>query len=211
MNTKARILSIAVIFLSVTLNAQETGNKSHIWSFEGKKIKSIGTYISLSGTYSPLNNNDAYWLGGRIGLVFNDRWTIGIGGNALDYDHQLTTLVNDGTYRLQAAYGGMFIEHLIPLKDWGKFGVSWLSGKGLTYFQYDKEYAESRSWYDEIIDVEDFAVNELGVEFQIRVYKNWWLGAQASYRLTSPIELEGENDYFLKDYSAGISVKWGLF
>lgn len=212
MKTKVIIASAILILASVIVKAQETERKNYIWSFEGKKKNhTVGSYVGLSGTYSPLKSDDAYWLGGRIGIVFDKKWTIGIGGNALDYDHKLSQLVNDGTYRLQAGYAGFFIERLFPLKDWGKIGVSWLSGKGITYFQYDKEYAESRPWYDEIIDVEDFAINELGVEFQVRVYRNWWLGAQASYRLTSPIELQGEDDFFLRDYSVGISAKWGIF
>ncbi len=212
MKTRVIILSAILFLLSVYSKAQETENKNYIWSYEGKKkINTIGTYIGLSGSYSPLNNTDSYWLGGRIGIVFNQKWTIGVGGNALDYDRQLSELVDDGTYRLQAGYAGLFVERLFPLKDWGKLGVSWLGGSGITFFEYDNEYTGSKEWYEEIVDMDDFAINELGVEFQVRVYKNWWMGAHASYRLTSPVEMKGEDEYFLRDYSAGVSVKWGIF
>lgn len=212
MKTKVFITTAVLVLGSLFAKAQNNDHKNYIWSYEGKKkTNTIGSYVGLSGTYSPLKGKNSYWLGGRIGVVFNNKWTIGIGGNLLDYDKQLDELVNDGTYRLQAGYGGLFVERLFSLQNWGKISMSWLSGSGITFFEYDKEYAESREWYQEIIDMEDFAINELGVEFQIRVYKNWWLGAQASYRLTSPIEMKGEDEFFLRDYSAGISVKWGIF
>jgi len=212
MKTKVIITSTILILTSILTQAQESKHKDYIWAYEGKKKShKVGTYLGLSGSYSPLKNSDSYWLGGRIGVVFDKKWTVGIGGNVLDYDKNLDDLVNDGTYRLQAGYAGMFVERIVPLKDWGKLSASWLSGKGITYFQYNNEYAESRPWYQELIDIEDFAINELGVEMQFRVYHNWWLGAQASYRLTSPIEMEGEDDFFLRDYSVGISLKWGIF
>lgn len=212
MNTKVIIASTILVLSSVIVKAQESDNKDHIWSFNGKKrTHTIGSYASLSGTYSPLKGDNAFWLGGRIGVVFDQRWTAGVGGNLLNYDKKLDELVTDGKYRLEAGYAGLFIEHLVPLKNWGKIGVSWLSGKGTATYRYDKDYAETRPWYEEIIDTEQFAANEFGVEFQVRVYRNWWLGAQANYRFTSPIELKGEDDFFLRDYSAGISVKWGIF
>jgi len=212
MKTKVILTTSILMLLSVFVNAQKPENKDHIWSYEGrKKNHTIGTYVSISGTYSPLKGDHSYWLGGRIGLVFDKKWTIGVGGNVLDYDKKLTELVTDGEYRLEAAYSGMFLERLFPLKDWGKIGVSWLSGMGVTSYRYDNEYAESRPWYEEIIDTERFAVNELSLEFQLRIYHNWWLGAKAGYRLTSPIKLKGEDDFFLRDYDAGITVKWGVF
>lgn len=212
MKTKVNIVSAILVISSLVLKAQENNYKDHIWSFEGKKhTHTIGSYLSLSGSYSPLKNDDAYWLGGRIGVVFDKRWSIGVGGNVLDYDKHLDQLVNDGTYRLEAGYAGLFLEHIVPLKDWGKISFSNLSGLGITSLKYDKEYAESRPWYEETIDTENFSSNEFGLELQIRVYENWWLGAHANYRLTSPIELEGEDDFFLRDYSAGISITWGIF
>ena len=212
MKTRVIILSAILFLLSVYSKAQETQNRNYIWTYEGKKrTHAIGTYVGLSGTYSPLKGEDAYWLGARIGVVFNQKWTIGVGGNALDYDKELSELVDDGTYRLQAGYAGLFVERLFPLKDWGKLSISWLGGSGITFFEYDKVYTESKEWYEEIVDMDDFAVNELGVEFQVRVYKNWWMGAHTRYRLTSAVEMKGENEFFLRDYSAGVSVKWGIF
>lgn len=212
MKTKVFIATAILVFVSVFAKSQNNEHKDHIWSYEGKKKNhTIGSYVGLSGTYSPLKGENSYWLGGRIGIVFDKKWTIGVGGSLLDYDKHLDELVTDGTYRLQAGYGGLFVERLFSIQDWGKIGLSWLSGSGVTFFEYDKEYAESREWYQEIIDIEDFAINELGIELQLRVYRNWWLGAQASYRLTSPIELKGEDEFFLRDYSVGITVKYGIF
>jgi len=212
MKTKVFITTIILVLGSAFAKAQTDNHKNYIWSFEGKKKNNtVGSYVELSGSYSPLKKSDSYWLGGRIGIVFNQKWALGVGGNVLDYDRQHSELVNDGTYRLQAGYAGLFVERLFHLKDWGKISISWLSGSGITFFEYDKEYTGSKEWYEEIVDMDDFAVNELGVEFQVRVYKNWWMGAHVRYRLSSPVEMKGEDDLFLTDYSSGVSIRWGIF
>mgnify|MGYP001168463065 FL=1 len=212
MKTKVFITVAILTFSSLIGKSQDSDSKNYIWSYEGKKkTHTIGTYAGLSGSYSPIGNSSAYWYGGRVGLVFDKRWTIGIGGNVLNYDKHLDEVVSDGTYRLQAAYAGLFVEYIVPFNNWGKLSVSWLSGTGNAYFEYDKDYRESRPWYQEVIDTEKLVANDIGLEFQVKVIGNWWLGAHATYRLTNPVELVGEDEYFLRNYSAGVSVKWGIF
>lgn len=212
MKTKVFITTAILVLGSVFAKAQTNDHENYIWSFEGKtKSHTIGIYVGLSGAYSPIESSSAYWYGGRIGLVFDKQWTIGIGGNVLNYDKHLNEIVSDGTYRLQAAYAGLFVEHIVPFNNWGKLSVSWLSGTGNVFFEYDKDYQESRPWYQEVIDTEKLVANDFGLEFQVRVIGNWWLGAHANYRLTNPVKLIGEDEYFLRNYSTGVSVKWGIF
>lgn len=212
MKTKVFIVSAILLLVIMTTKAQDQTSKSYVWQWQGKtKTHTLGYYGGIYGTYSPVDNRSAQWLSGRLGVVIDKHWGLGIAGSALNYDYHLYKVVNDGTYRLQAGFAGMFIEYLIPIKEWGKVSFSWTTGKGTAFYQYDKDYRENRPWYQEIIDTEDFAVNELGMEVQFRTFRKWWIGAYGSYRLTSPIELMGQDDFFLRNYSVGVSIKYGIF
>lgn len=212
MKTKVFITSAILLLATINVNAQESASKNYVRQWQGKnKTHTLGYYGGIYGTYSPVDNRSAQWISGRLGVVIDRHWGIGIAGSMLNYDYKLNEVVNDGTYRLQAAFTGIFIEYLIPIKEWGKINFSWTTGKGTTFYQYDKEFQEIRPWYQEIIDVEDFAANELGIEVQFRTFRKWWVGAYGSYRLTSPIKLMGQDDFFLRNYSVGVSIKYGIF
>ena len=212
MKTKIWMTTVLTILLGLNAMTQEKARKNYLWSYEGKnKTHTLGMYGGLSGTYSTFSDQPAMWLNGKAGLVFDGRWAIGFAGSAINYDHELDELVDDGTYRLQAGYSGLFVEHIVPIKDWAKFSVSWTTGMGLAFYQYNREFRENRPWYNEYIDVERFAANEFGAEFMVRLAGNWWIGAKGSYRDTSPVKLEGVDEDAFEKLNAGITVRYGIF
>jgi len=212
MKAKTLIFIAIITIAGLNVSGQELSPKNHIWSYNGKnKTHTLGLYGSLYGSYSPVENRAAQWYGGKIGLVLDNRWGIGIAGSVLNYDYNLNQLVSDGTYRLQAGFAGLFVEYILPVSNWAKFSISWTSGTGSAFYEYNKEFRESRPWYQEIIDTETFNVNEIGLDMHFRTIGKWWLGAYGSYKFTSPIELTGTDNYFLQNYSVGISVKYGIF
>ena len=153
----------------------------------------------------------AGWLGARVGVVFDHRFGIGLAGYGLSFDHTLSELAEEGTYHLEAGYTGLFIEYLQPLGRNVKLNFSLLSGMGTAQYRYDKEYREGKPWYNEIIDRTDFHLYEPGIELQVRMAGKWWIGAYGTYRLTSPVEIEGAGEDLLQNYTAGISIKYGIF
>ncbi|MCG6188921.1 hypothetical protein [Maribellus maritimus] len=210
MKTKVWLTIALSGLLCLTSLAQE--KKNYIWSYEGKKrTNTIGLYGGVSGTYSTVMDNSANWLGYKAGLVFNQHWGIGFAGSALNYDKNLDRLVANGTYRLEAGYSGLFLEYIVPLKDKAKLSFSWTTGMGLAQYVYNKEFKENKLWYEEIIDQERFAANELAAEFMFRLAGNWWLGVQGSYRDTSPVELNETADDIFEQFNVGISIKYGIF
>lgn len=212
MKTKAIFMTAGMVLFTLFSKGQNKDHANYIWSYEGKKkTTTIGVYSGLGYSYSEISGRNAGFLSARAGVVFNEKWAVGVGGSALNYDYALDELVTDGTYRLQAAYTGMFVEYIQPFGNWGKASISILSGQGLAFYEYNKDFREGKEWYEELIDVEEFAVFEPGVELGFRIMNNWWLTAQASYLTTSPVELLGQNKNFMENYTVGMGVKWGIY
>ncbi|MFH0756728.1 MAG: hypothetical protein V2B15_05530 [Bacteroidota bacterium] len=211
MKTNALLSIVLALVLSGVAYSQETSSTDDNWSVQGKnRTRTLGFYGGLYGAYSPVGDRSAQWYSARVGVSFNHRWGIGLAGSVLNYDYELSELVTDGTYRLQAGYTGMFVERMLNLAPWSKINLSWTSGAGVAFYQYNKDFREDRPWYEETIDTENFAANELGLELQFKTFGRWWAGLYGSYRLTSPIKLMGTDERFLTDFSAGVSLKYGL-
>lgn len=212
MKTKVWITTVVLILTGLNVLAQEDTHQNYIWNFEGKnKTNTIGLYGGLSGTYSTAFGDPAMWLNTRAGLVFNRRWGVGFANSALNYDKNLDQLVDDGTYRLQVGYSGLFLEYFVPVKNWAKLSISWTTGMGTAFYQYNKEFRENREWYNEYIDAERFAANEFAAEFMVRIAGNFWVGATGSYRDTSPVKLKGTSEDIFEQFNAGISIRYGIF
>lgn len=209
---KTIILNLLIVFTTVGTWAQEKDAGNYLFTIKGKnKPHEVGLYGSLSGSYSETLLKPSGWLGGRVGVVFNHRWAFGWAGNALYFDRKLDQLVTDGTYHLQAGYAGLFAEYMQPLGKNLKINFSIVSGAGLAFYQYDKDFAEDRPWYQEKIDQETFHVFEPGVELMARISKRWWLGINGSYRNTSPVKLMGTDERLFNKFNGGLSIRYGIF
>lgn len=209
---KTIILSVFTVLVGLCALAQENDSKNYLFTLKGKnKIHEIGLYGGLSGTYSETLSKPSGWLGAKAGFVFNHKWTFGWAGNALYFDRRLDKVVTDGTYHLEAGYAGVFAEYMQPLGKNMKISFSILSGAGLALYKYDKEYAENRPWYQEIIDEETFTIFEPGIEVMTKLGSHWWLGINGSYRNTSPVKLTGTDDMLFNKFNGGISIRYGIF
>lgn len=212
MKTRTIIILTIALFNISNVWAQTNDTKDYLWSYESKKgIKEIGLYGELSMSYSEILARPAGYLGAKIGVVFNHRWAFGWGGSGLWYDYRLDELVNDGTYHMEGGYQGLFAQYMLPVGERVKVNFSVLSGTGIAMYKYDKDYQESREWYEESIDLETFAVFEPAAEAMVKVGNRTWVGVNGSFRNTSPIKLKGTDEGFLNNFNAGISVKYGIF
>ncbi|MFW6276937.1 MAG: hypothetical protein ACOC2K_04575, partial [Bacteroidota bacterium] len=86
MKARTFITALVLIFSAYALIAEEPKEMNN----DGG---GIGLYGQISGSYSELMSKPAYYLGLRAGLHINDRWTIGLGGSALNYDRTMDELV----------------------------------------------------------------------------------------------------------------------
>lgn len=209
---KTIILSLCILLVSLGALAQDNESKNHVFTLKGKnKTHEVGLYGGLSGTYSETLAKPSGWLSAKAGLVFNHKWAFGWAGSGLYFDRRLDQGVTDGTYHLEAGYAGLFAEYMQPLGKNLKISFSVLSGAGLAVYRYDKDFAENRPWYQEIIDQETFAVFEPGIDLMAKISSRWWLGLNGSYRNTSPVKLTGTDDMLFNKFNGGISIRYGIY
>jgi hypothetical protein len=212
MKSKSLITLMMIALLAGNAYAQKPPVKDYLWKYKGKKKEhTVGGYIGISGSYTEVMSKPAGYLGAQLGIVFDKRYAIGLAGNALWYDYALSEAVSNGTYHLEAGYAGIFFEYMQPLGSRIRLTFSLLTGMGVAKYTYDKAYRDSMPWYQRTIDTRDFSFIEPGIGLMGRVAKKWWIGLNGSYRATSPINLPSAPVNLLNNFSAGISVRFGIF
>jgi hypothetical protein len=212
MKTKLLITALLVTMLAGNLFAQKTEIRDYLWKYNGKKKEhTIGGYLGISGSYTEVMGKPAGWLGAQLGVVFDKRYTLGVAGNALWFDYELDEAVETGTYHLESGYTGLFFEYMQPLGSRVRLTFSFLTGMGVAKYTYDKEYRNEMPWYERTIDTRDFSFVEPGIGIQTRVARKWWIGVNGTYRATSPVELPCASEQVLNNFTAGVSVRFGLF
>ncbi|MBN1541114.1 hypothetical protein JW992_03140 [candidate division KSB1 bacterium] len=202
MKSKKWIL-IALLVASASAQAQKN-NSLKIGDRE------FGVYVGVGGRSSSVFSQNAGYLDLKGAVMLNDKWNIGLTCSGLWYDKALDQLVDDGTYHLYVAYGGLFVERLFTLNSNLRLVFSLMSGTGEAYYQYDRDYRKDKVWSEEVIDKASFGVQEVGIEIQQRLSKRLWLGVTGTYRNTSPLELIDTDKDLLKNAGAGIMLKYDL-
>lgn len=204
---------LLTLFLLATTGASYAQeNEDHLWSIEGKnRSHEVGLYLGGSVHLTEIDNKLAGSLGAKAGVVFNQRWTLGLAGRAIWYDYRQSELVSNGTYHLEAAYSGLMIEYMLPLSKSFNLNFSLLTGAGLAQYRYDHDFRKEQLWYQEIIDRETFAVFEPGVEIAMKIGERSHLGLQVTYRSTSPLELKDTDAQLLSNATAGITYRYIVF
>ncbi len=202
---KTRTIIIAILITLTTMFAQN--EREYLVKISDVEI---GGYLGFNGRVSSLESKAVGFADFKAALTFDGGWAVGIMGSFLYHDRSADELVTDGTYRLKASYGSVFVEKMFTLNEDLILSLSIASGSGEAFYQYNKDYRKEKVWSDEIIDKTTFAMFEPGMEIQYRVSGNWWIGIMGTYRNTSPIEMIGTDENLLRNFTGGVSVKWGL-
>lgn len=205
--TTTAITTTAVAQDRMTPTAQETS--PGLFTTSGGH--EIGLTLGVGGRYTTLFGDDAATLDLRGAFTVDRRWVVGLTGSAFNYDHTLSELVDDGSYRFEAAYGGLFVERWFGLGDDVILSLGVATGYGEAVYRYDKDFRTEKLWTEETIDRTEFAFFEPSIGLQVRVAGRIWLGAVASYRNTSPVQLLGTPETVFQKWSAGLQLGYGLF
>jgi hypothetical protein len=209
--------TLIAIFLftafSVSLIAQET---MKVGPDEDQRIKTIfkkekrdGFYGAFSVGYSPIDKKDGVVFSSRGCWIMDHFFSIGVGGTGfvnefedVPFDFSFNT---DNDNSLAGGYAGLIIEPiLLPLKPL-HLSFPILVGAGAAGAFNDYEYFST--YY-----VDDFFwVVEPQAELELNLTRWFRLAFYAGYRYTSELNIEGISKDALRGYSAGVTMKMGLF
>jgi hypothetical protein len=171
----------------------------------------IGGYLGIGAKYTHVDGDPAGFLDLRAAVTIDGDWAVGLSLSGLSYEKKLQALVTDGTYHLYAGYSGVTVERIMTFGSDVKSSVSLLLGQGETYYRYDNDYRKEKRWTEETIDRTTFSVMEPGIGIHYRLGGNFWLGATASYRWTSPVRMIGTSESIFRSFNAGLALTWGVF
>jgi hypothetical protein len=216
--TMKNSLIIVLSVLSMGLYGQSDSLKpekfKHQTLFSTKK--GVGGYIGLNSKFTTLNNHQTLLTGGELGLVVAHRFNFGFEGygsvNPVKSNHK----INDSTYSyLNMGYGGLHLEpvlwsgKMIHLSFPTHLGVGALAETNRSYLNdinSENEFKES-----DLLETDFFMVAEPGAMVEFNVFRFMRLGAGASYRFVSGVDMPQEKNSELGGFSANFSLRLGWF
>jgi hypothetical protein len=182
--------------------ADNTQNRDEIQTLF-KRHKRDGFYVSISSGYSPIDGKDGLVISSR-GCWLVDRWfAIGTGGSV--FLNNVSSIINYNAEGLTGAYGGLIIEPMAwPLKPVHLSFPVLVGGGVITPVLYDMD--SNYTYFEEY-----FFVVEPGIELEVNFTRWMRIAAFATYRYTSDLTIENVSKNALKNYTAGLTIKVGLF
>mgnify|MGYP001060449618 CR=1 FL=1 len=199
-------------FTSIGASAQTNRESNGMWSYEGKNGEvNVGIHGAVGLDFTTIDNRTAGLLGAKIGFLFNEKLSVGVMGKGIWYDYRLKELATTGTYHGEGGYTGVYVTYYVPLGEYFKIGLSLSSGQGIFQLKYDTKYTEELQWYETIIDQDDYAVLEPGIEVMIDFASRWNVAVTSSYRNTSPVQIDGMAENALNGLNVGVCVGFDLF
>lgn len=204
---------IAILILPATF-AQKT---IHIGNYNNQEINTVfkrekrdGFYGSFATGYSPIDNKNSIVFSSRLGWIMDHWFAFGIVGTGFindieNLDYYYYNSSSSEEYSLTGGYGGLFAEPMLfPLKPVHlSFPVIFGVG-GASRFNNTMNYVDYS-------DLDYFYVVEPGVELEFNFTRWMRIAFYGTYRYTSDINIENISSSALRNYTAGVNVKIGLF
>jgi hypothetical protein len=153
-----------------------------------------------------VNDESVILLGGRGGVILNQRFAIGAGVYSLlgkiEAPEAVQTNSND-TINLDMDYVGLDLEYIVPLQRRIHFSMQTLIATGRAqYWEGD----------DTVIVEEGIFVLEPGANLMVNITTFFRIGLGASYRFVSGVErLNGLESRDLNEVSANLVFMFGKF
>ncbi|MFC2096552.1 hypothetical protein ACFLQ3_02505 [Bacteroidota bacterium] len=182
--------------------------------FNKENLKVTGGYIAPELKIGNVHEDMSMFLGGKIGMTFNDKFTLGLAGYGL---------VNNSNFnipdinpfssavtpvRIGIGYGGLALEYTLFSNKKVHFSIPVVVGVGgVSIYEDEEEY-----YYDwnELENSAAFVV-EPGVNVELNLFKFFRVDLGASYRLVSQTDLQYLTDEDLSDFTINATFKFGFF
>ena len=203
-----KLFLLILLFSSLSFSQRE--------SFFAGNVES-GGFGAVSLKCTSIKNDFGLLVGGYGGWLIDHQLLLGAGGyglttnNRSEYDvKNIYSFLRDP--KISFGYGGGVIEYyLFPFKR-VHASVSVLIGGGRVAYTesgagdyFEAEYGEGRHVSNTVFVFEPGA----SVEFNINEYAK--LGIIGSYRLVNGVNMYGVSNSDFRNFSAGISLKFGRF
>lgn len=210
---KTSIITFIILLIGCNLFAQEN---IKISSDDNQEIKTIfkkdkkdGFYGAFSAGYSSIDHKDGVTFSARGCWIMDHCFSFGVGGTGFINElNQIGFGLNSQTnndLKLAGGYGGIILEPIIlPLKP-VHLSVPILVGAGAAGSFKDYDYFSS--YY-----VNDFFwVIDPQLELEVNFTKWLRVALYGGYRFTSELNIAGISKDALRGYSAGLTIKMGMF
>ena len=171
------------------------------------QVRHNGFYVGLHFKASPIENEIAPMIGGKVAWTINRIVALGMEGNALLPTVILANLVPPDRIRPLMGYGGFFVEpiffsnKLIHLTTPVSFGSGWAG--------YIYDWNGSRN--ADLLEQQIFWYVEPAANLELNLSRNMRLYLGASYRFTQDIKIFESNYQHFRGMNYQIGLKIGRF
>jgi hypothetical protein len=183
--------------------------------FTKENLKVTGGYLSPELKIGNVHEDISLFVGGKIGMTFNKKFTLGIAGYGLTNNSNFKTTVATNGYNIgtpatiNMGYGGLLLEYTFLSDKKIHFSIPVVVGVGGVYlYEDDGDY-----FFNNYDDIENSVaiVLEPGLNIELNLFKYFRVGLGASYRLVSETSLDNLTDEDLTDLSFNATFKFGFF
>lgn len=170
-------------------------------------------YGGISTSYTRIGDTNSCLVGGRAGLIINDKAVIGFSGMGLAYPtdrEELTGSEYNGVFdKTSFGYGGFMAEYYFNPKDLIVFSAGTIIGSGGLLFYDNNTDDDDDEDYEYSYD--NFFVIEPELHVYVNVTRFCRIGIGASYRFTEGIDSGVLKDKDFRGPSASAMVQFGWF
>ena len=179
--------------------------------FEIRKSNFSG-YGGINTSYSKIGDANSCLVGGRGGVIINDKVVLGFSGMGLVYPTEREKITGDdynGVFdKTSFGYGGLLAEYYFNPKDLIVFSAGTTIGGGGLLFYDDSEDDDDD---DDDYDYDNFFVLEPELHVFVNVTRFCRVGIGVSYRFTEGIDTGELKDKDFRGPSASAMVQFGWF
>ena len=174
---------IFLFTLLLTLNVFADDNQEpQIETLFGSNDYKIGGYIAYEMKFSDFNKEFGLLTGGRLGIIFNSSFAVGLAGYGLNTNHSVIIPSSD-MLDLNNGYGGIFLEYINSPNKLVHFTIHSLIGAGGVKIE-GKTYPT----FNKIISRSAYFIFEPGISAEVNLLRYLRLGVGASYRLVTGLD-----------------------
>ena len=174
-----------------------------------------GVFFAGSMYGTKIDDQDGILVGGKIGWVIDHWFTLGAAGMGLANPVYLDDNTGSDVSRgMRMGYGGLYFEPRILSEAPIHVSFPIIVGSGGANFTNSNEYyfnSQTNEWEPYEDEADAFFIVEPGVEIEINVARNFRLGLGGSYRYVEALNLQNIESDALNGFSAGFTIKLGVF